>query len=155
MRSIQISASATVYEPTVRRVTTSNPDDGQRPTPTSAEKKISVGSKSPAIVSACATLTDVGVQRTPLTIASGRQRIARSCASRRGVASAHPRWCGVGIGTTTIVVVEHIIDASTALADDLVVLAGGRVLARGAPAEVLRDERVVEAYLGEPLDAAA
>lgn len=55
----------------------------------------------------------------------------------------------------TIVVVEHIMDAITALADDLVVLAGGRVLARGKPAEVLRDARVVDAYLGEPLNAAA
>ncbi len=55
----------------------------------------------------------------------------------------------------TIVVVEHIMDAITALADDLVVLSGGRVLARGVPGAVLRDERVVEAYLGEPLDAAA
>jgi len=55
----------------------------------------------------------------------------------------------------TIVVVEHIMDAITALADDLVVLAQGRVLAHGKPAEVLRDPRVVDAYLGEPLDAAA
>ena len=55
----------------------------------------------------------------------------------------------------TIVVVEHIMDAITALADELVVLAQGRVLAQGKPAEVLRDARVVDAYLGEPIDAAA
>jgi ABC-type branched-subunit amino acid transport system ATPase component len=55
----------------------------------------------------------------------------------------------------TLVVVEHIMDAITALADDLVVLSGGRVLAQGVPAEVLRDPRVVEAYLGEPIDATA
>ena len=55
----------------------------------------------------------------------------------------------------TLVVVEHIMDAITALADDLVVLSGGRVLAQGVPAEVLRDPRVVDAYLGEPIDATA
>ena len=55
----------------------------------------------------------------------------------------------------TIVVVEHIMDAITALADDLVVLSGGQVLARGAPAEVLRDARVIEAYLGRRAGAAA
>jgi ABC-type branched-subunit amino acid transport system ATPase component len=55
----------------------------------------------------------------------------------------------------TIVVVEHIMDAITALADELVVLAQGRVLAQGKPAAVLKDRRVVDAYLGEPIDAAA
>ena len=55
----------------------------------------------------------------------------------------------------TIVVVEHIMDAITALADELVVLAQGRVLAQGKPAAVLKDQRVVDAYLGEPIDAAA
>jgi branched-chain amino acid transport system ATP-binding protein len=55
----------------------------------------------------------------------------------------------------TIVVVEHIMDAITALADELVVLAQGRVLAQGKPAAVLKDPRVVDAYLGEPIDAAA
>ena len=55
----------------------------------------------------------------------------------------------------TIVVVEHIMDAITALADELVVLAQGRVLAKGKSGAVLKDQRVVDAYLGEPLDAAA
>jgi branched-chain amino acid transport system ATP-binding protein len=58
-------------------------------------------------------------------------------------------------GGMTIVVVEHIMDAITALADELVVLAQGRVLAHGKPAAVLQDQRVVDAYLGEPIDAAA
>ena len=55
----------------------------------------------------------------------------------------------------TLVVVEHIMDAITALADELIVLNGGRVLAHGVPSEVLRDPQVVEAYLGEPLEYAA
>ena len=55
----------------------------------------------------------------------------------------------------TLIVVEHIMDAITALADELVVLNGGEILAQGAPSAVLRDPRVVEAYLGEDLQDAA
>lgn len=55
----------------------------------------------------------------------------------------------------TLVVVEHIMDAITALADELVVLNGGEILAHGAPSTVLRDPRVVEAYLGEEFQDAA
>ena len=47
-----------------------------------------------------------------------------------------------------ILVVEHDIPLITALADELVVLDQGKVLVRGAAAEVLADERVVTAYLG-------
>ena len=47
-----------------------------------------------------------------------------------------------------IVWVEHVMRAVTQLADRVVVLAAGRVLADGAPAEVMGDERVVTAYLG-------
>ena len=49
----------------------------------------------------------------------------------------------------TVVLVEHIIDAVGELADEIIVLASGSILARGAPAEVLRDPEVVTAYLGE------
>jgi branched-chain amino acid transport system ATP-binding protein len=48
----------------------------------------------------------------------------------------------------TIVWVEHVMRAITALADDVVVLALGRRLAAGSPDEVMRDPRVIEAYLG-------
>jgi ABC-type branched-subunit amino acid transport system ATPase component len=53
----------------------------------------------------------------------------------------------------TLVVIEHIMDVIMALAEDVIVLASGRVISRGAPAAVLSDEKVVEAYLGEEYDA--
>jgi branched-chain amino acid transport system ATP-binding protein len=48
----------------------------------------------------------------------------------------------------TIVWVEHVMAAVRALADHAVVLHLGRRLADGTPDEVLRDRRVIEAYLG-------
>ncbi|WP_198083869.1 ABC transporter ATP-binding protein [Variovorax sp. E3] len=51
----------------------------------------------------------------------------------------------------TIVLVEHIMDAITALADELHVLASGELIASGSPQLVLRHPRVIEAYLGEDL----
>jgi branched-chain amino acid transport system ATP-binding protein len=47
-----------------------------------------------------------------------------------------------------IVLIEHLLKAVHALAHRVVVLDAGVVLATGTPAEVFRDERVVEAYLG-------
>ncbi len=47
-----------------------------------------------------------------------------------------------------ILIVEHDIPLITAVADELLVLDRGRLLARGPAAEVLADERVVTAYLG-------
>jgi branched-chain amino acid transport system ATP-binding protein len=48
----------------------------------------------------------------------------------------------------TIVWVEHVMAAVRALADHVVVLHLGRRLADGPPDAVLRDRRVIEAYLG-------
>jgi len=45
--------------------------------------------------------------------------------------------------------VEHIMAAVMALSERLLVMAEGRELALGDPQEVIRDPRVVEAYLGE------
>ena len=47
-----------------------------------------------------------------------------------------------------LMMVEHVIHAITAVADEVLVLHHGEVLTRGAPAEVLSDERVIAAYLG-------
>jgi branched-chain amino acid transport system ATP-binding protein len=49
----------------------------------------------------------------------------------------------------TLIIVEHIMDVMIELADDVIVLAGGRLISRGEPSTVLSDAKVVEAYLGE------
>ncbi|HXU65536.1 MAG TPA: ABC transporter ATP-binding protein [Polyangia bacterium] len=49
----------------------------------------------------------------------------------------------------TILLTEHVMRAVMALADQIVVLHHGEVIARGAPASVVRDPAVLESYLGE------
>ena len=50
---------------------------------------------------------------------------------------------------TTILWVEHVMSAVIQLAERVIVLNFGKVLAEGAPEVVMRDPRVVEAYLGK------
>jgi len=52
-------------------------------------------------------------------------------------------------GGTTLLIVEHIMEAIMPIADKVVVLDGGIRLAEGTPGEIVRDERVITAYLGE------
>jgi ABC-type branched-subunit amino acid transport system ATPase component len=49
---------------------------------------------------------------------------------------------------TTIVWVEHVMSAVIQLAERAIVLDFGKVLAEGAPDVVMRDPKVVDAYLG-------
>ena len=49
----------------------------------------------------------------------------------------------------TLLVVEHVMKAITAVSDSLLVMHEGKELAHGNPEEVMRDERVIEAYLGK------
>jgi len=49
----------------------------------------------------------------------------------------------------TIVLIEHVMRVVVGVCRRVVVLDFGQTLAEGAPDEVLRDPRVVEAYLGE------
>ena len=49
----------------------------------------------------------------------------------------------------TILLTEHVMRAVMALSDQIVVLHHGEVIARGAPAAVVRDPGVVACYLGE------
>ena len=49
----------------------------------------------------------------------------------------------------TIVMVEHVMEIVMPLVDRAVVLDLGRVIAEGPPAEIVRNERVITAYLGE------
>ena len=48
----------------------------------------------------------------------------------------------------TLLIVEHDIPLICAVAEELVAMESGRVVARGAPAEVLADPAVIESYLG-------
>ncbi len=50
---------------------------------------------------------------------------------------------------TTIILVEHDMEAVFALADDVSVLVYGKVIATGAPDDIRRDPAVRAAYLGE------
>ena len=49
----------------------------------------------------------------------------------------------------TLIVIEHIMAAMMRLAQRIAVLHHGELIASGPPAEVARDRRVVDAYLGE------
>jgi len=48
----------------------------------------------------------------------------------------------------TLVVIDHNMRFIAGLCDRLLVVAAGRELVRGLPGDVLRDARVVQAYLG-------
>ena len=54
----------------------------------------------------------------------------------------------------TLIVIEHIMAAMMRLAQRIVMLHHGEKLAEGAPAEITRDRRVIDAYLGEEFNLA-
>ncbi|GAB4482209.1 MAG: ABC transporter ATP-binding protein [Anaerolineales bacterium] len=50
----------------------------------------------------------------------------------------------------TIIMIEHVMKAIMNVSDHLLVLDYGQQIAEGLPEEVVHNERVVEAYLGDP-----
>ena len=56
------------------------------------------------------------------------------------------KLCDRGI---TIVMIEHVMQAVMSLSEHIFVLAEGRIIAEGAPAQVAADRAVIEAYLGQ------
>lgn len=55
---------------------------------------------------------------------------------------------------TTVVLVEHDMDLVMRVSDEIVVLNYGQKIAEGSPEDVKKDQRVIDAYLGEEVDYA-
>jgi branched-chain amino acid transport system ATP-binding protein len=64
---------------------------------------------------------------------------------REGMAQFVRKVNGTGM---TVLMIEHVMKVVQALASRMLVLHHGETIAEGPPAEVLRNERVVEVYLG-------
>jgi branched-chain amino acid transport system ATP-binding protein len=53
----------------------------------------------------------------------------------------------------TIIVVEHVMEVIMSISNRIAVFDSGELLVEGAPEKVVRDERVIKAYLGEDYHA--
>jgi len=119
-----------------------------------------------AVLERLGLASKASVMAAPLTLAERRRlEVARAVATRPSLLLLDEMMAGLrpteidelvavlrsvhreeGI---TILLTEHVMRAVMALADQIVVLHHGEVIARGAPAAVVRDPAVLGSYLGE------
>ena len=64
------------------------------------------------------------------------------------IAEMIPVVRGIAASGITVLMIEHVMQAVMNLAEQVWVLAQGQLIAAGTPAQVTRNERVIEAYLG-------
>ena len=64
------------------------------------------------------------------------------------IAEMIPVVRGIADSGVTVLMIEHVMQAVMHLAQQVWVLAQGQLIAQGTPAQVTRDDHVIEAYLG-------